>query len=355
MILKKLGIFNFRNIRNTDLLPHESLNLITGNNGSGKSSLLEAIQCLSTGHSFRTRKYKELISREKDAYLLTTSFSAPLSNREHRAGLERKADGKISLRLDFEDIKSQSDITRLLPVKTLTPDTHKLIQDGPDERRQFMDWGLFHVEPAFLSHWKNFRRSLSQRNQLLRDSAPTTDIQIWDKPYVDSATLLHVARKAYTEQLNLALQKRLTTSNFGFHVELQYRPGWDQARRLEIHLLENLDTHRKMKTTTEGPHRADLVIRTDGIIAKQLLSRGQEKTLVYLLHLAQLDLLHKTTNNKAIVLCDDLTSELDDLNSQTLIEQLLALESQIFVTGITLRTLSAQDHGAFHMEHGKLK
>lgn len=355
MILTKLDISNFRNIKTLQLLPHRSLNLVTGNNGSGKSTLLETIQCLSTGHSFRTRKYKELISRHQESYRITSVFTDPLSDREHRAGLERRSDGGISLRLDYDDIKSQSEITRLLPIKTLTPDSHRLIQEGPDERRQFLDWGLFHVEPAFLSDWRDFRRSLSQRNQLLRDSASDKDIETWNIPFIASSVQLNMARLKYVEKFDEALQLRIAKSHPEFHVELQYRSGWDQTKDLELLLRQNLNTHRKMKTTTDGPHRADLAIKTDGILAKQLLSRGQQKTLVYLLHLAQLDVLHASNLNKAIVLCDDLTSELDLPNSRALIEQLLALDSQIFVTGVDLNALIAQNNEMFHMERGELK
>lgn len=355
MILTELDISQFRNIEHLTLHPHASLNLLDGYNGSGKSSILEAIQCLSTGHSFRTRKPKELIRRESDAYTVAGLFQDETSRRDHRAGLMRHRDGTVDFRLDYQSITSVASITRLLPVKALTPDSHKLVQDGPDERRQFLDWGLFHVEPNFLDAWRQYRRALTQRNQLLRENSPTAEIRSWDQVLLPAAMRLDQYRKAYVTQLTDALSARLSVMKPAFHVELRYRSGWSAETPLNQLLESNLDTHRKMKTTTDGPHRAELAIFSDGLLAKQVLSRGQQKVLVYLLHLSQLDLLKRNQVQQAIVLCDDLTSELDINHSHHLIEQLLELQTQLFVTGVDLDTLREFPNQRFHMEHGVAK
>ena len=355
MILSSLDISGFRNIKQLSIKPRTGLNLITGTNGSGKSTILEAIHCLATGHSFRTRKPRELISHEEQFYRLTASFSDSETKREHRAGLERSRDGGITLRLDFEAINSQSEITRLLPVKTLTPDSHQLIQEGPELRRQFLDWGLFHVEHTYLDSWKKYKRSLSQRNQLLREQSSDRDIEIWNTPLSDSAENINELRHAYVLELADALKLRLLEMDVKFHVELRYRSGWDTTNPFIEVLASNLITHRRIKTTTDGPHRAEIIITVGESTAKQVLSRGEQKVLVYALHLAQLDLLHNKTDSRAIVLCDDLTSELDNFHTKALIDQLFVLGGQIFVTGVDLTILSTYEHGMFHMEHGNIE
>ena len=352
MILNQLEIADFRNIQQITLSPHASLNLITGNNGSGKSSTLEAIQCLSTGHSFRTRLARELIRRSENEFTLTALFRDPNSERDHRAGLQRKRDGTVDLRLDFETVNSIAEVTRLLPVKALTPDSHKLVQEGPEERRQFLDWGVFHVEPTFFATWRQFKRSLSQRNQLLRDGCSSQELRSWDTLYAEAAEKISQFRGQYVESLRTALTNRLESLGAAFHVELSYRRGWNADTTLTELLIQNAEYHRRMKTTTDGPHRAELVMLTDGVPVKQMLSRCEQKVLVYLLHLAQLDILAIQMQRRAIVLCDDLTSELDVMHSQQLVRQLVDLSSQVFVSGVNLSVLSDHQHSRFHMEHG---
>ncbi len=352
MNLTRLELSDFRNIKQLTITPHPTLNLITGNNGSGKSSILEAIQCLSTGHSFRTRQARELIRRPQNSFTITSLFHNPASKQDHRAGLLRQRDGKIELRLDFDTIHSIAEVTRLLPIKSLTPDSHKLVQDGPDERRQFLDWGVFHMEHSFLSTWKQFKRSLSQRNQLLRDGFSSDELKSWNTLFVDAAEIINAFRSDYVTALQAALTKRLVELNATFHVELSYRRGWIAEFELAELMDRNLDYHRRMKTTTDGPHRAEMVMLVDGVPVKQILSRGQQKVLVYLLHLSQLDLLNTRVQRQAIVLCDDLTSELDVPHAQQLIKQLVDIKSQVFVSGVDLGVLTGHEHHRFHMEHG---
>lgn len=355
MIITQLDISGFRNLTSFSAQPHPRLNLITGNNGAGKSSVLEAIQSISTGHSFRTRRPKELINKHFDYFSVAAAFCDPLSARNHRAGLKRTREGKVEVRLNFEEVQSIAEVTQLIPVKSLYPDSHKLIQEGPDERRQFLDWGLFHVEPRFFQVWKDFKRALLQRNTLLRETASIKDIRIWDAPYIDSALLLDGYRRNYVNDLSQALNRRIQDFPTMFHVELVYKGGWNQEQELAELMQNNIDYHRRMKTTTDGPHRAELLLTTDGLTAKQILSRGQQKTLVYLLHLAQLDLLRNNDKHQAIILCDDLTSELDTDHCHYLIDQLLELNGQIFVSGVELGVLTQQEHTMFHMEHGVIE
>lgn len=286
---------------------------------------------------------------------LTAKFYDERSEREYRVGCERHRDGNVSFRLNFEDIKSQAEIARLMPVKVLSPESHQLIQDGPEERRRFLDWGLFHVKPRFMPVWAQYKRALSQRNQLLRENASDKDLDMWNPPLLAAGLELNEARAEFTIQLNTALQRRWSLMSEVFHVELSYRPGWDEKNSLETALTKNLGYHRRMKTTTDGPHRAELTIRIDGKPAKQVLSRGQQKTLVYVLHLSQLDVLKDAGIASPMVLCDDLSSELDETHTNYLVDQLHTLNSQLFITGVDLSVLTGRSCKEYHMQGGMVK
>lgn len=351
MILTKVEISRFRNLETASLLPHPSLNLVSGKNGSGKSSILEAIHCLSVGHTFRTRKPRELIAHGQDDFALMAQFVDVKTEREHRCGMSRARDGSVELRLDFEPVSSMVEVTRLLPVKALSPDSHRLMQEGPDERRAFLDWGVFHVEPRFIDAWKQFRRSLKQRNQTLREMAPNNEVESWNALLAESGDAISEYRREFVANLATAFELRRETIQSVFHVELRYRTGWQAGESLADMLSQNLEHHRRMKTTTDGPHRAELQMLVDGVPARQVLSRGQQKVFVYLLHLAQLDVIQQP----AIVLCDDLVSELDHEHSLRLVEQLCSLQGQVFVSGVDLDVLSHQPHTRFHVEHGVVK
>ena len=352
MILTHLEIDGLRSLSGVTIDPHPALNLIGGPNGAGKGSVLEAIHCLSTGHSFRSRKPRELVAHDREALTVTARLLDRDGEREHRIGLARQRDGVLEMRLDYEPIDGVASATRLLPVKALSPDSHALVQEGPDERRRFLDWGVFHVEPRFLDAWRRFRRSLSQRNQALRDQRPVSEVSTWNEQLAEAGEAVDHYRRQYVEELETALAARIARLGNPFSLTLRYRGGWTDDSSLLESLVGNLDQHRRMRTTTEGPHRAELVMTTDRVPVRHVLSRGQQKMLVYLLHLAQLDLMLARRGEKAVVLCDDLLSELDGGNLADLVEQLLEVAGQTFVSGVSLAPLADREHRAFHVEQG---
>ena len=346
MILTAFEADGFRNLVGLVLHPHPSLNFVLGPNGAGKSSLLEAVQCLATGAGFRSRRYKDHLAHGADEYVLRAELLDAPRETVHRCGVRRGRDGSLDARLDFEPVGSFAEIARVLPVKVLTPDSHLLVQGAPDERRRFLDWGCFHSDEAFLPAWRRYRRALSQRNELLRDGASGGEIVAWNDALARDGTRLHELRTAYAADFERCVKKRTQSVDFPFHVELELRSGWAKGDPLERALVRNIDLHRKMRTTTDGPHRAELVIRVDEHAARDVLSRGQQKLLVYLLHLAQLDVLGGTSTGedgngkgdgvRPIVLCDDLGSELDERAGGALLDALVASGSQVFVSGTRL-------------------
>ena len=395
MIIEAFEADGFRNLAGLRLRPHPVLNLVIGANGAGKSSLLEAIQCLATGVGFRSRRYRDHLAHGADEYVLRAELAESPGGRTHRCGVRRGRDGEFDARLDYEPVGSFADIARVLPVKVLGPDSHLLVQGAPDERRRFLDWGCFHGGDAFLPLWRRYRRALSQRNELLRDGAPDVEVRVWDAALARDGAALQARRAEYVLHFARHVKIRAQSVDFPFHVKLDLRPGWPRGLSLAEALERNLDAHRRLRTTADGPHRAELAIRAGEHAARDVLSRGQQKLLVYLLHLAQLDALAdgaggdpapwnapaapggdgdaktegaggptgdesgepRTGRDEAptgprapaeraragappggrpVVLCDDLLSELDERAGSSLLDALVASGSQVFVSGTRL-------------------
>ncbi len=355
MILTQIDISHIRNLAETTLLPASGFNFIYGPNGAGKTSLLEAIHCLSVGHSFRSRKARELIAHDADHFSLACRMLDTHNKREHRSGLRRTSTGDIQLRLDYEEIRSIVPVTQLLPIKALTPDSHRLLQDGPQGRRQFVDWGSFHMDLSFIDAWKQYRRALSQRNQALRMTAPDAEVLSWDRLLSDAGSILNEMRAQYVTQLAITVNNTLEKLDASFQIDITYRTGWLDGLSLSDALVKQYTNCRRLRTTTVGPHRAELIVNSGGILARQVLSRGEQKQLVYALHLAQVSILKMTTGRQTVMLCDDLPSELDSHSLSKVLNQLEALDSQIFVTGTEPGPLIFPSMAEFHVNRGKVK
>jgi len=309
VILTQFQVLAFRNLDSLTFKPHSGLNAIVGPNGAGKSSVLEAIHTLSCGTSFRTRKPRELISHNQESFTVS-GLLQDRQGREHRCGMKRSNDGQVELRMNFEPINSIAQISRAIPVKALTPDSHALIQEGPTVRRQFMDWGAFHVEHDFFAHWKRYKRALAQRNQALRTGAPDAEIISWNNELAASGTWIDECRSNYLDQLTPHFVRLLGQLTDSFTVELGYKRGFSIERTLLETLEKNFRQHQRFKTTTDGPHRAEIALTVGEHPAKQILSRGQQKLVVYAL-----------------------ASELDQSNVNLVLSLLASKPTQVFIAG----------------------
>ena len=162
MSLDSLGIEDFRCVERAELQLDGRCNVISGENASGKTSLLEAIFVLGRGRSFRTAKADTLIRNGTGAFQLTARVrgdgtARPLGLRFSRDGIEARYSGR--------PVAGLAELATVLPVQAIDPEVHRLIEGGPQERRRFVDWGVFHVEPSFVDHWRRYQRALRQRNE----------------------------------------------------------------------------------------------------------------------------------------------------------------------------------------------
>lgn len=353
-----------RNLHSLRLDPHPSVNFIIGANGSGKTSLLEAITVLSRGRSFRTPQVRKVISHGEPAL---TVFAEVLNGRggTERLGIRRGADGDTLARINGERCERLSDLAVLLPAMAVEASSFEVLEGGPGVRRELLDWGLFHVEHLFLDVWKRFKTALEQKAALLRSQdmkSIRASLEYWNQQVATVGQQLHVARLGYVEQLAAAV-KDVCHRYFGVDtVSVQYRAGWPDAASmsldecLKLHRQQEIDQGRPLY----GPQRADLAVMWNGQLARDICSRGQKKLVIYGVRLAQVMLLQRLKRIAPVLLLDDLPAELDYSNIEKISMFLRDYPCQSFITAIDKDTThhglldSFGHHHMFHVEHGQL-
>ena len=350
MSLAELRIENLRCIQSASLEFSPELNLIAGENGAGKTSILEAIFLLGRGRSFRTRSSERLIRHHQPAL---TVFGRTDDAPPRQAGIEISADGGTRARINGEAAQSLLELSGVFPVQAIDPEIHKLVDQGAERRRRWLDWLVFHVEPSFANHWARYNRALKQRNAALRSQA--TDTSAWDAELIRSGEAMTDGRRRALERLMPRLKD--TFQRFGdLDVSATFLTGWAADISLADSLREHAERDRARGTTTSGPHRADINLRRQQRAARETLSRGQQKLTAVAMIVSQLQLLKAEMNLRAVLLLDDPAAELDQKNLQRLFDELAALECQMIATSLTPETALFQaPRATFHVEHGHVK
>jgi len=356
MRLTQLQIKDFRNLKEAKITPVQGVNLILGDNASGKTSLLEAIYYLSHVRSFRTQHITDLILRHSP-YLQLVANIETADNLVIPFGI-RRSRNKSEIRVNKQPVKRVSDIAAQFPVLAIHPDSYKLITGSPSQRRQYLDWGVFHVEHGFFKAWQRYRKALAQRNASLKSKQKFDVCQLWNDEINKTGHYIDQLRKQYFEKLTPYLE--LLTRQFFCDdtVEINYKRGWSSDWDLITILEENLQKERMRGYTQYGPHRAEITIRVNGQSAQTCISRGQQKLLVALMRLAQAMQFTEATNNSCVLLYDDLPAELDANHRRMILSVLSKMNIQLFLTAIEEQQvdISAWEvKKMFHVEQGELK
>jgi DNA replication and repair protein RecF len=357
MILTRLTIQDLRCIEDAELAFGPGLNLITGANGAGKSSVIEALHLLGYGRSFRGRVRDGMIRSGKPQLSLYAEWRTG-RGQSRRAGL-RHTGSTWEARLDGAPAPSLTELCAELPVVTFEPGSHELIAGGSEQRRRFLDWSLFHVEPGFLPLWRRQARALKQRNALLKTQPSPQALAPWDQELAEAGEGITRQREAYLERLEpiLAGVAREFLPELGM-ARLEFVPGW---RRNDLPLLDALLLSRErdlaMGYTSVGAHRADWRVEYAGLPGREALSRGQEKLTALACVLAQGRAYAADLGEWPVVCLDDLASELDLAHQAQVLDSVLASKAQVILTGTEPPPMLHGRTGAeelvwFHVERG---
>ena len=358
MHVTRLEFSGLRCFERGQLLPGPGINLLLGANGSGKTSILEALHLMAYGRSFRGRVRDGLVRSTAVAVEVFVEW-AEAGGRLRRAGLRHQGQSWEG-RLDGAPLGQLGDLCAALSVVTFEPGSHALVMGAAEARRRFMDWGLFHVEQEFLLLWRRYARALKQRNALLKSRQRDGQLDAWEHEMDHAGTLLSQHRERYLQQMQpyLAATAGALLPEAG-ETELNFQPGW---RREELSLADALllSRDRDLATgfTSVGPHRADWRIVQAAIPGREALSRGQAKLTALSALLAQAEHQAAIRGDWPVVALDDLASELDRPHQRLVLQRLRDYGAQVLVTGTDPPAGLSEDAGPyslFHVERGSIR
>lgn len=357
MQLLELRIKALRCIEQAELHFAPGINLITGANGAGKTSVIEAIHLMGYGRSFRGRVRDGMI---RSGATQCEVFIRWLENRpgERHAGLLHTGN-TWQAKLNGDNTNSLTELCSEIPIVTFEPGSHELIGGGAEHRRRYLDWGLFHVEPEFVQQWRRYARALKQRNTLLKTQAGPSLLAPWEREMAISGETISRYRSQYLEQLDRELNNTVMRylPELG-RAQLNFMPGWKRAE-LSLQDALTLSRPRDLQTgsTGVGPHRADWRVDYENLPNRETLSRGQEKLTALACVMAQAENYAHQKNEWPVVCMDDLASELDIQHQEQVLSHLAASQAQVILTATeSPAILEKQIHAQarFHVKHGQV-
>ncbi|MCG9790631.1 DNA replication/repair protein RecF [Vibrio barjaei] len=357
MPLTRLMVQQFRNIKACDIELSTGFNFIIGPNGSGKTSVLEAIYLLGHGRSFKSSLTGRVIQNDcqelfvHGRFLNSDQFEIPV-------GINKQRDGSTEVKIGGQSGQKLAQLAKVLPLQLIHPEGFELLTDGPKFRRAFIDWGVFHSEPGFHEAWGRFKRLSKQRNALLKSATSYRELSYWDRDLAQLAEQIDDWRRCYVEQMQPLAEEMCQSFLPEFEIKLGYYRGWEKDTPYAELLERNFERDQSLGYTFSGPNKADLRIKVNNTPVEDVLSRGQLKLMMCALRLAQGQHLAELTGKQCIYLIDDFASELDSLRRKRLADYLKQTNAQVFVSSITqsqVADMIDENGKMFHVEHGTIE
>jgi DNA replication and repair protein RecF len=351
LALRRVRITDLRCLIEVELALDPTRNYLYGANGAGKTSVLEAIFLLGRGRSFRTRQIRRLVRHGRPG--LAVYGEVEEGERLRRIGVGFR-EGRLEKKIDGEPAAGTAALVEILPVHTIDPSVHDLIQGGPSERRRFLDWGVFHVEHGYLDAWRRYRRVLGQRNAVLKKGGRPSELATWTAALAEAGELVDQQRASYVGHLQPELAER-GAAILGRPLTFVYHRGWPADVPFAAALGAGESRDRVLGNTELGPHRADLEILQDAEPVHGQASRGQQKLAAASLILAQVNVFGRI-RGRSVLLVDDPAAELDGSALERLLTALDTVSAQLILTGLSTSQLAPRPGSAvFHVERGEVR
>lgn len=363
MYIKNIQLKDYRNYEELQLDFNKNVNLILGKNAQGKTNLLEAIYMTSIGRSFRTSKDSELIRFGAD--FAHIEVEAVKNIEDFVIDVNILPGSKKNIKKNKISVSKTSELMNNILIVIFSPEDLKIVKDEPEKRRRFIDRELCQISPKYYDSLSNYKKILVQRNTYLKENYVDRNIlDIWDVQLARYGADIIMRRKDFIEKISgysSAIHNRISGGleeleiKYKSNIEIQDSLSAQQEYFYE-ELKSSLDNDLKMRNTGKGPHKDDIAFFVNGINMRNFGSQGQQRTCALSLKLAELNLIKEETGEDAILLLDDVMSELDSSRQEYLIETLK--ENQLFITTTELEE-SIKDKfsnmSIFYVSGGKIE
>ena len=336
MIIKSIELQNFRNYEDLNISFDEGTNIFYGDNAQGKTNILEAAYLSGTTKSHKCSKDKEMIRfGEQESHIRTVVVK---KEKEYQIDMHLKHNRSKGIAINKVPIKKASELFGILNMVFFSPEDLNIIKNGPGERRRFMDAELCQLDKLYLTDLAGYNHVLNQRNKLLKDMYKQPDLgatlDVWDMQLVNYGRKIIGKRREFVESLNEIIKEIHRNLTGGIeNIEVIYEPSVE-SEALEESLFRNRDRDLRMKMTSSGPHRDDLMVAVNGIDIRKYGSQGQQRTAALSLKLSEIYLVEKIIHDKPVLLLDDVLSELDSSRQNYLLESIHDIQTMITCTGL---------------------
>ena len=354
MYFRQIELKNFRNYKDQKVVFDPKLNLILGDNAQGKTNLLESLFIMGLGKSFKTNNDKEMIAfGEKAARAKCVVVG---DNEETEIEITYSSEGKL-IKVNGIKLLRNVDLLENVYVVVFSPEDLKIVKDGPDHRRRFLDRELCQIKPVYYSDLGNYKKVLKQRNALLRDQ--NSDIylfDVFDESLAEYGVRIVEERKKFIDRLYTICKKIHSDISSGKEeLEIKYETSTVDKEQMKKKLRESFDTDLAKGFTGFGPHKDYLSIKINGKDIRVYGSQGQQRTAALSLKLAEIELIKQETGENAVLLLDDVLSELDATRQRYLIETMKDVQIFVSATGIEEELQNMLPKGnVYYVDNGKV-
>lgn len=314
MYLDKLSLLNFKNFESKSFDFQEKINCFVGDNGIGKTNVLDAIYYLSFGKSYFNPIASQNIKHNQEFFMIEGSYR--IDDRKESIVCSLKRGQKKIIKRNDKVYERFSDHIGYLPLVIISPADRDLIIEGSDRRRKFIDSVISQSDKRYLKALINYNKIVQQRNTLLKYFAANRtfddlNLKVYDEQMEQFGTQIHQKRKDFLTDFTPIFEQRYKTISGGKeHVSLRYNTQLDDDSLTNL-LAQSVEKDRVLQYTSVGIHKDDLMFEIDGFSVKKFGSQGQQKSFLIALKLAQFDFIKKQANVKPILLLDDIFDKLD--------------------------------------------